>query len=151
MCFTWGVVGDTVSLMLCARERMHERRESLVVTLERRVKSVRDCDMSRRWTMWCGNMRAGLQRAGHVILSLFVHSFPSFLVFPLVLVCSISQTACLRTGCPYHAASPPARLADPLCSPSTSSCPTASPACLRCTSSLRRDYYIQHGSDLDLG
>ena len=123
----------------------------MVVTLERRVKSVRDCDMSRRWTMWCGNMRAGLQRAGHVILSLFVHSFPSFLVFPLVLVCSISPTACLRTGCPYHAASPPARLADPLCSPSTSSRPMASPACSRCTSSLRRDDYIQHGSDLDLG
>ena len=88
---------------------------------------------------------------GHVILSLFVHSLPSFLVFPLVLVCSISPTACLRTGCPYHAASPPARLADPLCSPSTSSRPMASPACSRCTSSLRRDDYIQHGSDLDLG
>ena len=66
------MVGDTAGLMPCARERMNEWRESLVVTLERRVKSVLDSgdrDMSRRWTMWRGNLRTGLQRAGHVIVS----------------------------------------------------------------------------------
>ena len=60
------MVGDTAGLMPCARERMNEWRESLVVTLERRMKSVLDSgdrDMSRRWTMWRGNLRTGLERS----------------------------------------------------------------------------------------